>query len=125
MLNKIIYYIILGILIVGVYGAGGLVIEEFKTGQGCPKIMGIPMCLVILTCFLVPLIVHLLKKGNTLYFLFTGLAASIAFMASIMQFKGCAECPKTATGTPMCYYSLLLFSSLILLKFHYQKSTKL
>ncbi|MCL5128145.1 hypothetical protein [Algibacter sp. L4_22] len=125
MLKRIAYYAILGILIIGVYGAGGLVVEEFKTGEGCPKIMGIPMCLVILFCFLVPLIVHLLKKKNVLYFLFTGLAGSIALMASVMQFLGYAECPKTASGTPMCYYSLLLFSSLIVLKIYHQKPNKL
>lgn len=122
MLKRIAYYAILGILIIGVYGAGGLVVEEFKTGEGCPKIMGIPMCLVILFCFLVPLIVHLLKKKNVLYFLFTGLAGSIALMASVMQLLGYAECPKTASGTPMCYYSLLLFSSLIALKIYHLKS---
>ena len=125
MLKRIAYYAILGILIIGVYGAGGLVVEEFKTGEGCPKIMGIPMCLVILFCFLVPLIVHLLKKKNVLYFLFTGLAGSIALMASVMQLLGYAECPKTASGTPMCYYSLLLFSSLIVLKIYHQKPNKL
>ena len=110
------------ILVIGLLGAGGLVIEEFKTGDGCPKIMQIPMCLVVLICFVVPLIAHLLKKWNVLYFLFTGLAGSIALVASFMQFTGNAECPKTASGTPMCYYSLLLFSSLIILKIYYLKS---
>ncbi|SFC06336.1 hypothetical protein SAMN04489722_101558 [Algibacter lectus] len=121
MLKRITYYAILGILIIGVYGAGGLVVEEFKTGEGCPKIMGIPMCLVILFCFLVSLIVHLLKRKNIVYFLLTGLAGSIALIASIMQFFGYAKCPKAASGTPMCYYSLLLFSSLIVLKIVHSK----
>ena len=121
MLKKITYYSILIILIIGLIGAGGLVLEEFKTGEGCPKIMHIPMCLVILICFIVPLIAHLAKKWNVLYFLFTGLAGSIALVASIMQFMGHAECPKTASGTPMCYYSLVLFSSLIILKIYHLK----
>lgn len=121
MQKKITYYSILVILIIGLFGAGELVIEEFKTGEGCPKIMHIPMCLVILICFIIPLIAHLLKKWNVLYFLFTGLAGSIALMASIMQFTGNAECPKTTSGTPMCYYSLLIFSSLIILKIYQLK----
>lgn len=124
MLKKTTYLSILALLIIGLLGAGGLVIEEFKTGEGCPKIMHIPMCLVILICFIVPLISHLLKKWNVLYFLFTGLAGSIALIASIMQFTGNSECPKTASGTPMCYYSLLLFSSLIILKTYHLKQTK-
>ena len=122
MSKKITYYSILVILIIGILGAGGLVLEEFKTGDGCPKILQVPMCLVVLICFMVPLLVHLLKKWNLLYFLFTGLAASIALVASIMQFLGNAECPKTDSGTPMCYYSLLLFSSLIILKMYHLKS---
>ena len=124
MLKKIIYYSILAILIIGLLGAGGLVVEEFKTGDGCPKIMGIPMCLVILICFLIPFIAHLLKKWNVMYFLFTGIAASIALAASVMQFAGNAQCPKTGSGTPMCYYSLLLFSTLITLKIYNQKLKK-
>jgi hypothetical protein len=118
MKQKIIYFSILIILTIGLFGAGELVLEELKTGEGCPKIMRVPMCLVILICFAVPLITHLLKKWNVLYFLFTGLAGSIALIASVMQFTGHAECPKTTSGTPMCYYSLLLFSSLIVLKIY-------
>lgn len=121
MTKKITYYSILVILIIGMFGAGSLVLEEFETGEGCPKIMHIPMCLVILICFLIPLIVHVLKKWNVLYFLFTGIAGSIALVASIMQFTGNAECPKTNSGVPMCYYSLLLFSSLIILKIYHLK----
>jgi len=122
--STVIYYFIFIVLIIGLIGAGDLVAEEFKTGEGCPKILGIPMCLVILVCFIVPFVVHLLKKWNILYFVFTGLAGSIALVASIMQFTGHAECPKTTSGTPMCYYSLLLFSLLILLKLIEQKLNK-
>ena len=124
MLKNILYYSILIILIFGLYGAGELVIEEFNTGEGCPKIMHVPMCLVVLVCFIISFIAHLLKKWNTLYFLFTGFAGSIALVASIMQFTGNTECPKTTTGTPMCYYSLLIFSSLIILKLYYFKLDK-
>ena len=116
MQTKIIRFSILVILIIGLIGAGGLVLEEFKTGEACPKIIGVPICLVILICFFIPLIAHLFKKWNVLYFLFTGLAGSIALVASIMQYTGNAECPKTASGTPMCYYSLLFFSSLMIIK---------
>ncbi|MEP5254199.1 MAG: hypothetical protein ABJQ39_03995 [Winogradskyella arenosi] len=121
MLKKIPYYSILILLIIGVFGAGTLVVEEFKTGEGCPKLLHIPICIVVLICFIVPLTAHLLKKGNVLYFLFTGLAGSIALIASVMQFMGEAQCPKTASGTPMCYYSLLLFSSLMALKYYHLK----
>lgn len=104
------------ILVVGIIGAGGLVIEEIKTGNGCPKVLGIPMCLVILICFIIPLIIHIINKKNLFYFLFTGIAFGIAFVASILQFNNNTECPKTSYGTPMCYYSFIIFLSLIILK---------
>ena len=89
-------------------GAGGLVLEEFKTGKGCPKILHIPMCLVILICFIIPLIIHLLNKFNFIYFIFTGIAGSIALLASSMQFLGYSECPKTANGTPMLLFFIVI-----------------
>jgi len=116
MYKKLAYYIILVILLIGIYGAGDLVLEEFKTGEGCPKIMSVPVCLIVLICFIIPLIVHLLKRWNALFFLFTGLAGSIALIASMMQFIEKGQCPKTDSGIPMCYYSLIMFSSLIVLK---------
>ncbi|MBF8150592.1 hypothetical protein ITJ86_11835 [Winogradskyella sp. F6397] len=124
MLKQITYYSILVILIIGLFGSGALVLEEFKTGEGCPKLLHVPMCLVVFICFTIPLVAHLFKKWNVLYYVFTGLAGSIALVASIMQFTGHAECPKTASGTPMCYYSLVLFSSLILLKIYHLKTNK-
>lgn len=120
---KTVNFIIYIFLIIGILGSGSLVIEEFKTGEGCPKMMHIPMCVVILICFVVPFLIHFFKKWNLLYFLFTGLAAGIALIASVMQYTGHGECPTTSSGTPMCYYSLLLFSSLILLKTYHLKLT--
>ena len=59
---------------------------------------------------------HVFKLNYAVYFGFTGLAFVIALIASIMKITGLGECPKTASGTPMCYYSLLIFTSLIVLK---------
>lgn len=122
--KKITYYSILVILIIGLFGAGMLVVEEFKTGDGCPKILDIPMCLVVLICFVILLIAHLLKKYNSIYFLFTGLAFLIAIVASVMQYRGLGECPKLNNGIPMCYLSFALFSTLIILKIILIKITK-
>ena len=102
--------------VIGIFGAGSLVIKEFTTGNGCPKFGAVPACLIILICFILPFISHLLKKWNLIYFLFTGIATLIALVASVMQFIGNAECPKSDSGIPMCYLSLLIFTSLITLK---------
>lgn len=118
-------YIISGLLIIGIIGSGGLVMEEIRTGNGCPKIWTIPACIIILICFVIPFIAHLAKKWNKLYFIFTGLALAIAILASIMQFTGNGECPKLINVIPMCYLSFLIFSTLISLKyFHIKQAIK-
>ena len=117
MKTKVIGNAILAILIVGLVGSGKLVLEEFASGNGCPKILYIPMCVVIFICFLIPLVVHYKRKKHFIYFIFTGIAAGIALIATTLQIMGKGECPKTSLGTPMCYYSLLLFSILIVLKY--------
>ena len=114
--SNLIYWIINVLFVIGLFGAGSLVITEFTIGNGCPKFGAVPACLIILICFMLPLISHLLKKWNLIYFLFTGIAALIALVASVMQFMGTAECPKSDSGIPMCYLSLLIFTSLIILK---------
>tara|TARA_R110002096_G_scaffold345818_1_gene539262 strand:- start:13777 stop:14166 length:390 start_codon:yes stop_codon:yes gene_type:complete len=115
-LEKIVHSIITILLIIGLYGSGGLVWNEIQTGNGCPKIWIIPACAIVMLCFLISLIVHLFKKYNSIYFVFTGLALIIAIIASVIQFNGLGECPKLDNGTPMCYLSFVLFSILITLK---------
>ena len=114
--KKVLSIAITILLLIGIWGTGGLVWNEIQTGNGCPKIWIIPACVIVFICFLIPLIVHVLGKWNRLYFVFTGLALTIAIVASFMQFTGNGECPKLDNGTPMCYLSFLIFSTLIGLK---------
>jgi len=116
MQTKILNSLLLMVFTIGIIGAGRLVFNEIYHEGTCPKLVGIPACYIILFCFITPFLVHIFKKPNSIYFIFTGFAFVIALVASILQFIGNAECPQTNNGTPMCYYSLLLFSSLMLLK---------
>lgn len=124
MLKNLLYYTIIAILLIGVYGTFGLVWEEIQTGNGCPKILTIPACVIILICFLVPLIAHLLKKYTLFFFVFTGIGCTIASIASIMQYTSNGSCPKLSGGTPMCYLSFIIFSTLIILKIINLKTQK-
>lgn len=114
--TKILFWVINLLFVIGIFGAGSLILTEIRTGDGCPKLGVVPACAIILVCFILPFISHILKKWNLIYFLFTGLAALIALVATVMQFMGNAECPKTDSGIPMCYLSLLIFTTLIILK---------
>jgi hypothetical protein len=109
-------YILYIIFLFGIYGAGTLAYKEFTFGSICPKIVNIPACYIIMICLVIPLIIHVIKGGNSIYFIFTGLAWSIATYGSIMQVSRTIECPKTEEGKPMCYISFAMFSLLIILK---------
>jgi hypothetical protein len=122
--TNLIYYLISTLFIIGIIGAGGLVLDEIETGNGCPKLGVIPACVIILICFIIPFIAHLRKKLYQMYFFFTGLAFSIALIASIMQLIGNGKCPKLDNGIPMCYLSLMIFFKLIVLKIIHLKKTK-
>lgn len=116
MQSKLLNVLLLLIFSIGIFGAGELVYNEITQHNVCPKLLGIPACYIILACFVIPFIVHVFKGKNYIYFAFTGFAFVIALVATIMQFTGHAECPKAANGIPMCYYSLALFTSLIVFK---------
>jgi hypothetical protein len=116
MFKKAVSFIIYFLLLFGVYGAGKLSYNEIMYQNICPKIIGIPACFIIFLCFLIPLIVHFLRKKNTLYFLFTGIAFLIAMIGTIGQMTNKIQCPKNDNGIPMCFISLGIFITLILLK---------
>ncbi len=116
MLKKVISFIIYFLLIFGVYGAGKLSYNEILHHNICPKLIGIPACFIIFLCFLIPLLIHFLKKRKVLYFVFTGIAFTIALVGTIGQMTDNIQCPKKDDGTPMCYISLAIFTTLILLK---------
>ena len=120
-MKKILYILIILIFAFGIYGASDLVIGEINQGNVCPKILGIPACYIIMACFVIPLLIHVANKLTSWYFTFTSLAFSIAAFASYYQYNGLAECPKAANGTPMCYYSLAIFTSLIVLRMIYNR----
>lgn len=115
--KKIIPYFLYLILLFGIWATGNLALSEFKHHHVCPQILQIPACYIILACFIMAFITTVFKFKNILYYIPVGIAFSIAFIASVLEISGKVDCPKTGTGTPMCYYSLALFSSLLIIKY--------
>jgi hypothetical protein len=106
------------VLLIGWYGAGNLAYAEYSRSNICPKLLSIPACYVILALVLLATISQAgwLGDKHWLFFLATGVAASLALTGTIGQLSGGIECPKTSGGTPMCYLSLAMFGSLIVLQ---------
>ncbi|MBT2160822.1 hypothetical protein [Zobellia barbeyronii] len=123
MSSKTISILITLVFSFGIYGAGGLVNKEYMLKQVCPQILGIPACYIIMACLIIPLIAHLFKLSNYVYFIGTGIALTIATYGTISQLIGIADCPKTSNGIPMCYISFLIFLTLVVLKWISVKTT--
>ena len=114
--KKVLDIVLTLVFVLSILGTISLVYDELVSHSICPKILNIPACYIIMFCFIVPFSTHLLKWNNYLYFIGTGLAFSIALYGTIMQTLEIIQCPKTSTGIPMCFISLSIFTSLIILK---------
>ncbi len=124
MKNSLIHYLIIFVFIFGIYGAGGLVLDEYQIKHICPQILGIPACYIIMICLLVPFIAHVFDLSHKIYFAGVGIALIIATYGSVGNFFGFAKCPKSSYGTPLCYLSFLLFATLAILKGFKHRMTK-
>ena len=113
------YWITTIVLLFVVISSYKLSSKDWKQKNVCPKIIGIPACYIVFTCFLTALILHFTNTiiGNQIYFIFIGIPGIIALIGSITELSGKTICPRTASGKPMCYYSLAFCVVLILTKY--------
>lgn len=89
------------------YKAGALSLEQWNNPGACPSIGPVPACYLVLAGFLLALIGHL-GHFRKLFFAGLGFPTALALFASIGEIGGFVECPKTESGTPMCFISLAL-----------------
>ncbi len=117
-MKLLLQFLIILIAFVATYGTFGLVINEWAVGDICPKIMGIPACYIVFFCFAAALISSLIPnaKAKWIYFVFVGIVTIIATTGTIGELTGVSKCPRTDSGIPMCYISLGICLSLLILK---------
>ncbi len=106
------HFIILFLALVGLISTIILVASDIIIGNVCPKVIGIPLCYVVLLLILTVIFSHL-KKLTILYFAAASVGLIIAVIMSILQINDCAQCPKAFEIIPMCYLSIILFGSLL------------
>ena len=122
-MKKIMSILIILIAAFAVYGSFSLSMNDWVTGNVCPKILGIPACYIVFVCFATALISQVVSvsKSTLIFFIAVGIVTAIATTGTVGELTGTAKCPRTAGGTPMCFISLaicvsLLVSKVILLK---------
>ena len=125
-MKNFLYFLIILIASFAVYGSFGLSMDDWKVGNICPKILGIPACYIVLACFTIAFIAHLIPspKSKWAFFFFVGIVTLIASTGTIGELTGTAKCPTTAGGTPMCFISLSICLSLLISKFAQLKVNK-
>jgi len=116
MKQKNTHKLILYLLTIGLLFDFYLVYKEITIGNQCPKIGEIPACFFVLLFFLIPVVSELLKKGNFLFYLFTGIGWALATYASSGELLGKVQCPTIGNEIPTCFIALTLFSIIIFLK---------
>ena len=89
------------------YQAGALSLKQWLNPGACPSLGPIPACYLVLTGFGLALIGHLWNLRK-LFLGGLGFPSALALFASIGEVFGFVECPKSASGIPMCYLSLAL-----------------
>ena len=104
------------ILVVAYVGTIPLVMNEYKNGNICPKLLGIPACYIILACLTLACIGFFLRGTVLRKLFYVGVvpALLIATYGSLGQMFGFAKYPKTSSGIPMCYISFGIFSFLFI-----------
>jgi hypothetical protein len=109
---------ILIISAVGILFSIYLVISEILAPGYCPRIFQIPACFIVLFSF-VCVLVSVFMSGNlfNLVLFFTGadIGIILAVWFSCNQITGLEECPRLF-GLPLCFGSLAMFASLIIIK---------
>ena len=114
-----IHYLISGILLFSIYRAFGISMMDFKNKNVCPKLLGIPACYLVLSFFAVALLTHTLRHKSVaamLYYILITIPLLMALNGTVTELSGTVICPRTSGGTPMCYISLALCTTLLILK---------
>ena len=118
-MKKILFLTIVSLLLFTIYGSTNLSILDFQQKNVCPKVLGIPACYIVLAFFVLTLAGHIFSSylnKDTLYFLFLAVPLLFALGGTLTELSGKVVCPRTPGGTPMCYISLAMCLTLVVLK---------
>lgn len=115
----LMYWVTVVILAFAITGSGNLSRKDWKKKDICPKILGMPACYIVFAFFLAAGVAHYLNTpvSNQAYFGLVAVPALIALVGTVTELSGKVICPRTGSGTPMCYISLGLCLSLLLTKY--------
>jgi len=117
MRDKSINIAILTIIFFGIFIIGDTAYKEFLYGNVCANFTIIPTCYIAFTFLVLLLIFHLYKNGIIWFLLLSGFAVVLSGFASLGHILGTSQCSISDIGIPTCFIGLILFFTLMGLKF--------
>ncbi len=108
----------LGITAVTVLVLNGLVpvvLNEWRGIEACPRLGAVPACYVVGLGYslMAVAVIFAPRRLTALFLLGWAPVFAMAFIGSTMEILGRPTCPVSPTGTPMCFYSLAVASTLL------------
>lgn len=118
-MRQVVFYLIIVILVYAIYSAFNLSLHDYRVKNVCPKVMGIPACYLALISFILVLSSHVFSTHipfKLWFFIFINIPLLLALGGTLMELNGHVICPRTSNGTPLCFYSLGICLTILVLK---------
>jgi hypothetical protein len=117
-------WLFVALAILGVAGVAPIAFQQWTGDTACPSLGFVPACYIALLGYSLTAISAFLKDKIRLVVFLLGFVpiAALAVMGSSFELLGQMACPRSAGGTPMCFYSLALAFSLAVLYLIDQRS---
>ena len=116
MMAKFICLIIAAICIFALYKLVG-VISQHMQGYACPMLGPVPACYLVFLGYAAMLFAVAFNPFRTLWLFLAGWAPVffLAMSGTALELFSKPTCPRTESGTPMCFFSLGVASLLIVI----------
>lgn len=102
---------------VGLVGVSLISYGQFSGDSNCPQLGPLPICYVILACYAAVLISAFVAESKRAWLFWPGWIGVFvaAAFGSSMELAGQVTCPRSASGIPTCYFSLLMATAIVAL----------
>lgn len=119
-MNRLPRLLRVGLAGFSIYVLSGIIpisITHFHTGDACPVIGPIPACYMVSACYAAMGVASLLWTKPLKWLFFAGATPVIllALVGTSLELMGRPTCPVSETGTPLCFYSLAVGLSMLIL----------
>ncbi len=110
-------WLLVSIAAIGVIAVAKISYSQFAGQSQCPQLGIFPACYFVLACYTLILISALFRAAIRSWVFWIGWLGvfAMAISGTVLELAGTQTCPRTASGTPTCYFSLAIAILLVLL----------